>query len=58
MTMMTNMAMLGILLGFTFLVVGFLMEGPKVETVGKSKKMHKKVKKNVVKLRPVLKRAA
>ena len=29
---LTNIAMLGILIGFVFLVVGFLMEGPQVET--------------------------
>ena len=28
---LTNVAMLGILLGFVFLVVGFLMEGPQSE---------------------------
>ncbi len=28
---LTNIAMLGILIGFVFLVVGFLMEAPQVE---------------------------
>jgi len=45
---LTNVAMLGILLGFVFLVVGFLMEGPQVETEtpwNKAKRVVKKVKK-------------
>jgi hypothetical protein len=46
---LTNVAMLGILLGFVFLVVGFLMEGPQMDAVP-AKKMHKKVKKVVVKM--------
>ena len=48
---LTNVAMLGILLGFVFLVVGFLMEGPQVESTSwnKSKKVHKKAKKSAVK---------
>ena len=51
---LTNVAMLGILLGFVFLVVGFLMEGPQVETEtpwNKSKHGHKRGKKHVVHLR-------
>jgi hypothetical protein len=48
---LTNVAMLGILLGFVFLVVGFLMEGPGVETAwNKSKRMQKKVKKSAVRV--------
>jgi hypothetical protein len=49
---LTNVAMLGILLGFVFLVVGFLMEGPQVESESnwnKGKKVHKKIKKVAVK---------
>ena len=45
---LTNIAMLGILLGFVFLVVGFLMEGPQTDTEpawNRSKHMHKKSKK-------------
>ena len=50
---LTNVAMLGILLGFVFLVVGFLMEGPRVETEttwNKSKKGSKKSRKVMVKV--------
>ncbi len=45
---LTNIAMLGILIGFVFLVVGFLMEGPQVETEtawNKAKTAPKKAKK-------------
>ena len=60
---LTNIAMLGILLGFVFLVVGFLMEGPDVQTElewNKSKKLPKKVKKSAgrVTSRVMRKRAA
>ena len=58
---LTNVAMLGILLGFVFLVVGFLMEGPQVETEtpwNKSKHAHKKGRKHVVHAHPVHRRAA
>lgn len=50
---LTNIAILGILLGFVFLVVGFLMEGPQVEadpTWNKAKPAHKKSKKKVGRL--------
>ena len=49
---LTNIAMLGILLGFVFLVVGFLMEGPQLETASawNKSKMHKKTKKRVVRV--------
>jgi hypothetical protein len=45
---LTDIAMLGILLGFVFLVVGFLMEGPQVHaepTWNKAKQTQKKSKK-------------
>ncbi len=44
---LTNIAILGILLGFVFLVVGFLMEGPQVEAepAWSRKQVHKKSKK-------------
>jgi hypothetical protein len=57
---LTNVAMLGILLGFIFLVVGFLMEGPQMETEtswNKGKNVHKKTKKRVVRM-PVRRHAA
>jgi hypothetical protein len=49
---LTNVAMLGILLGFVFLVVGFLMEGPQVdaETTWHKKPAPKKAKKRVTRL--------
>lgn len=58
---LTNVAMLGILLGFVFLVIGFLMEGPEVETEtawNKTKKVHKKAKKRVMKIPQLHKKAA
>ena len=44
---LTNIAMLGILIGFVFLVVGFLMEGPQAEaeTTWNKKPIAKKAKK-------------
>ena len=56
---LTNVAMLGILLGFVFLVVGFLMEGPQPDTEtawNKSKLAPKKGKKRMI--RVALKRKA
>jgi hypothetical protein len=50
---LTNIAMLGILLGFIFLVVGFLMEGPQLETEtpwNKTKNGSKKTKKRAVRM--------
>lgn len=50
---LTNIAMLGILLGFVFLVVGFLMEGPQVESEtawNKAKHVPKKSKKRAVRV--------
>jgi hypothetical protein len=50
---LTNIAILGILLGFVFLVVGFLMEGPQLETEtpwNKAKNVHKKTKKRAVRM--------
>lgn len=47
---LTNIAMLGILLGFVFLVVGFLMEGPQLEAEtpwNKAKPVTKRTKKRV-----------
>jgi hypothetical protein len=47
---LTDIAILGILLGFVFLVVGFLMEGPQLQaepTWNKAKQVHKKSKKRV-----------
>jgi len=56
---LTNIAMLGILLGFVCLVVAFVMDGPDVESEtpwNKSKKTYKKSKKHDV--RVLHKRAA
>jgi hypothetical protein len=55
---LTTMAMIGILLGFVFLVVGFLMEGPvqEKETVWNRVKA-KKTKKRGARA-PVLKKKA
>jgi hypothetical protein len=50
---LTNVAMIGILLGFMFLVVGFLMEGPQLEAEApwnKSKPAHRRSKKRVVQM--------
>jgi len=50
---LTNVAMLGILLGFVFLIVGFLTEGPQLETEvtwNKTKPVHKKGKKRAVRV--------
>jgi hypothetical protein len=43
------MAMIGILLGFVILVVGFLIEGPKLEAEPSwnKKPLHRKLKKRV-----------
>ena len=47
---LTNVAMIGILLGFVFLVVGFLMEGPQLQAEtpwNKVKPASKRTKKRV-----------
>jgi len=47
---LTNIAMVGILLGFMFLVVGFLMEGPQVQAEtpwNKARATPKRTKKRV-----------
>jgi hypothetical protein len=58
---LTNVAMMGILLGFVFLVVGFLMEGPQVEREtawNKSKHIQKKARKHSVHVHHVHRHAA
>lgn len=58
---LTNVAMLGILLGFVFLVVGFLMEGPQDEKEiawNKIKRNHKRVKKHAVRVNHHMRHAA
>jgi hypothetical protein len=58
---LTNVAMLGILLGFVFLIVGFLMEGPQLETDvswNKAKSGSKKSKKRSVRVSHLHRHAA
>ena len=47
---LTNVAMLGILMGLVFLVVGFLMEGPQAGAEpawNRAKHVHKKTKRRI-----------
>jgi len=58
---LTNVAMIGILLGFMFLVVGFLMEGPQLEAGApwyKARPAAKRTKKRAVSSRPPRRRSA